>query len=250
MRKTFAASVVVSLAGLALPAIGQEARGNIVAIHCADPLPGAMTRLEEGFKKHAAWHRAQKDTWTWASWIVMTGPDTDRLCTGTFDHKWEDFDKPFVSPQADRADAMINIAPFAAKHEATFWARLDKISRPPAEPAPMNAVVFFQVREGMGDEFTAIVAEYHQAIEKTQMPWRYTWYALVSGGDGGTYALVMPRNGFAAFNPTGKPFAEMLVEAYGKTAVDALEARWKEAVAGSRTQLLMGRPALGYTPPP
>lgn len=59
-------------------------------------------------KKHVAWHRSQKDTWTWASWSIITGPETDRLCTGTFDHKWEDFDKPFVSAQADRADALLN----------------------------------------------------------------------------------------------------------------------------------------------
>jgi hypothetical protein len=250
MRKSVAVCAVVSFAGLAFPAIGEEARGTVVAIHCTDPQPGALTRLEEGFKKHAAWHRAQKDTWTWATWIVLTGPETDRLCTGTFDHKWEDFDKPFVSPQADRADALLNIAPAAKKHEATFWARLDALSRPPTEPTTMSSVVFFQVRVGMDEEFNSVVAEYHKAIEKTQMPWRYTWYALASGGDDGSYALVLPRNGFAGFNPTGKPFREMLVEAYGETAADALEARWREAVASSRHQLIMGRPDLGYSPNP
>lgn len=250
MRKTVAVSMVVSLAALALPALSQDAGGTVVAIHCVDPQPGAMTRLEEGMKRHVDWHRRQKDTWSWASWIVLSGPDTDRLCTGTFDHKWEDFDKPFVSPQADRADALLNIMPVAAKHEATFWTRLDKISRPPAEPAPMNSVVFFQVREGMDEEFNSVVGEYHKAIEKTQMPWRYTWYALVSGGDAGTYALVLPRKGFTDFNPSGKPFAEMLVEAYGKTTADALQASWRRVVASSRTQLIMARPELGYSPNP
>ena len=250
MRGKIAVSVVASLASLALPALGQEARGTVVAIHCLDPLPGAASRLEEGMKRHLDWHRRQKDTWTWVSWAVLTGPQTGRLCVGTFDHKWEDFDKPGVSPQADQADAQLNVMPFAAKHEATFWTRLDAVSRPAAEPTPMNAIVFFQVRFGRDDEFNSIVDEFNKAIEKTQMPWRYTWYALASGGDGGTYALVLPRKNFAAFNPAGKPFRDMLVDAYGKTAADALQARWRDVVAASRDELLMSRPDLGYSPAP
>lgn len=250
MRKSLAVSVVVSLSGLALPALGQEGRGTVVVIHCLDPQPGAGTRLEEGMKRHIDWHRRQKDSWTWATWTVMTGPESDRLCTGSFDHKWEDFDKPSVSPQADAADAALNLSPSTKKHEASFWARLDAISRPPAQPAAMSSVVFFQARFGMDDEFNSIIGEFHKAIEKTQMPWKYTWYALASGGDGGTYALVLPRNAFADFNPSGKPFAEMLVDAYGKRAADALLARWREVVASSRNELVRNRPDLSYTPTP
>jgi hypothetical protein len=250
MRKMLGVAVVVSLTGLGLPALAQEAKGTVVAIHCLDPLPGAGTRLEDGMKRHLDWHRRQKDAWRWATWMVMTGPDTGQLCTGSFDHKWEDFDKPGVPMAADAADAALNIMPSAAKHQASFWVRLDAPSRPAAQPAAMSSVVIFQVRLGMDEEFNALVGEFHKAIEKAQMPWRYTWYALASGGDGGSYALVLPRNTFADFNPSAKPFAEVLADAYGKRAADALQARWREVVAGSRNYLITARPDLSYTPTP
>ena len=103
--------VVVSLSLLALPAVGQEEGGNVGMIHCLKVQPSAQVRLEEALKKHVDWHRTQKDTWAWNTWTVVTGPDSDQICTGTFGHKWEDFDNPSVSPEADNADAMATWGP-------------------------------------------------------------------------------------------------------------------------------------------
>jgi hypothetical protein len=250
MRRSISLSVVLSLSVLALPAVAQEEGGNVVMVHCVDAQPGMQTRLEEGLKKHRDWHQKQKDTWSWFTWTVLTGPETDRYCTGTFGHKWEDFDNPAVSPEADHADAMATIAPFASNHEATFWVRLPDVSRPAEEPAPMNTAVFFTARQGMGDELATLAGEFHKAIQKTGMPWRYNWYRLASGGQGGTFVVVLPRANFAAFNPTGKPFDEMLEEAYGKTAAKALNARWDEVVERTESQLSRARPDLSYIPEP
>ena len=100
----------------------------------------------------------------------------------------------------------------------------------------------------MDDEFRTVLGEFHKAIEKTGVPWRYEWVALASGGEGGTYALVLPRANFAAFNPSGKPFPEMLEEAYGKTAAEALLARWDEVVTRTDSHLTQARPDLSYIP--
>jgi hypothetical protein len=252
MRRSISlsAAVSLSLSLLALPAIGQEDGGNVVVIHCLDAQPGAQMKLEEGMKKHVEWHQKQKDTWSWYTWTVLTGPDTDQLCTGTFGHKWEDFDKPAVSPEADRADAMATIAPFASNHEASFWVRLPEVSRPAEEPAPMNTAIFFSARQGMGDDLAALVGEFHKAIEKTGVPWRYNWYRLASGGQEGTFVLVLPRPNFAAFTPTGKTFDEVLEEAYGKAGAEGLDARWDKVVERTETELSRARPDLSYIPEP
>ena len=248
MRRTLSLSVVASLSLLALPAVGQEAGGNVTAIHCIEIQQGAEARFEEGWKKHMDWHRQQKDTWTWNTWMVTTGPDTGRLCAGSFNHKWEDFDKPVVTPQSDGANVLVTFGPFVKKHEATFWTTLSKVSRPAPEPAPMSSVIFYQVQFGMEEEFNSLIGEFHKAIEKTQMPWHYQWHALASGGEGGRYALVLPRANFASFNPSGKPFGEMLEEAYGKTAAAALLANWRKVVARTDSHLVQGRPDLSYVP--
>ena len=133
---------------------------------------------------------------------------------------------------------------------ATFWTKLPKVSRPAPEAAPMSSVVFFHARFGMEDEFNSLIGEFHMAIEKTQMPWKYQWFALASGGEGGSYALVLPRANFASFNPSGKPFNEMLEEAYGKTAANALLDRWHKVVERTENHLIQGRPELSYTAAP
>jgi hypothetical protein len=250
MRRIISLPVMASLSLLALPAIGQDDAGNVVRIDCVDVQPGAQARFEDGVKKHMDWHRKQKDTWGWAVWTVLTGPQTGRFCAGTFGHKWEDFDKPAVSMEADDADVQVNIAPFISSHEATFWALLPDLSRPRTEQAPMSSVVFHQIRAGMGDEFRSVVKAYKTAIEKADMPWRWEWYVLANGGEGGRYALVLPRASFATFSPSGKTLDEVLDEAYGKTAADALRARWTEVVKSTETSLIQGRPDLSYMPNP
>jgi hypothetical protein len=250
MLRTAGLCVLASLSLLALPAVGQDDGGNVAAIHCWDVQPGAEARFEEGLTKHIDWHRKQNDTWTWTVWTVMTGPNTGRYCAGTFGHKWEDFDNPSVSPEADHADAQATFFPFVKRHLASYWVNLPKVSRPADDPTPMSSVIFFYVQFGMEEEFTYLVGEFHKAIQKTETPWRYRWSVLASGGEGGSYVLVLPRANFAAFNPSGKPFDEMLEEAYGRKAADALLASWRKVVKRTESVLTQGRPDLGYTPEP
>ena len=132
----------------------------------------------------------------------------------------------------------------------SYWVALPKVSRPADEPPPMSSVIAFDVDFGMDAEFNYLIGEFHKAIQKTEMPLRYQWVALASGGDGGSYVLVQPHANFASFNPTGKPFPEMLEEAFGRKTADALLASWRKVVKGSRVVLNQGRPDLSYTPEP
>jgi len=250
MLRTAGLCVLASLSLLALPAVGQDDGGNVAAIHCFDAQPGAEARFEEGLKKHTDWHRKQNDTWTWTTWTVMTGPNTGRYCAGTFGHKWEDFDKPGAPPEPDMADMRATFLPFVKNQTSSFAVNLPKVSRPAEEPAPMSTVVFHYTRYGMEDEFTYLIGEFHKAIQKTEMPWRYQWYALASGGENGTYALVLPVSDFASLSPEGKPFDEMLEEAYGRKAADTLLASLRSVVKRTENHLTQGRPDLSYTPEP
>ena len=239
---------VVSVLLLAMPAVAQDDGGNIVAVHCFKVQPGAGAKFEEGTKKHMIWHREQNDPWTWLVWQVITGPDSGTYCAGSFGHNWEDFDNPGVPEDADLADVAATFGPFVREYEATFWTKLPKVSRPAEGQAAMTSVIFFHTRYGTEEKFNHLIGEFHKAIEKTNMPWNYEWYALVSGGNEGTYAVVLPRPNFAAFNPTGKPFPEMLEEAYGKAGADALLAKWRKVVKSANNELSRSRPDLGYIP--
>jgi len=248
MRKIGVFLAVVSMLLLAVPAVAQDDGGNIVAVHCNKVQPGAGAKYEEGVKKHMDWHGEQNDPWTWLVWQVITGPDSGTYCTGSFGHNWEDFDKPGVPAGANLADIAATFGPFVREYELTFWRKLPKVSRPAEGQAAMDSVIFFHTRYGTEEKFNHLIGEFHKAIEKTNMPWNYAWYALVSGGNVGTYILVLPRPNFAAFNPTGKPFPEMLEEAYGKAGADALLAKWRKVVKSENSRLERNRPDLSYIP--
>jgi hypothetical protein len=250
MRRTLSLAVAVSLSVLVLPAVAQDDGGNVAVLHCIDVKGGTQGPFEEGMKKHMAWHKEKKDTWGWDMWNVITGPDSGQYCAGSGGHKWEDLDSPTVSHEEDDARAGADFGDYIAHHEMTLWTRLADVSRPADEPAPMSTVGFFYINFGMGEDFNDLIGQFHKAIEKTEMPWRYNWYALANGGKGGTYALVLPRANFAAMNPSGKPFNEMLADAYGKAAANALLERWRAVVKGTRNHLTQARPDLSYIPEP
>ena len=248
MRRIGVFLAVVSMLLLALPAVAQDDGGNIVAVHCNKAQPGAYSKYEEGMKKHMDWHREQNDPWTLLVWQVITGPDSGTYCTGSFGHNWKDFDNPRFSADANRANIEATFGPFIREYEATFWRALPDVSNPSEGQPAMSSVIFVHTRYGTAEKFNHLIGEVHKAIEKTNMPWNYEWYALVSGGNVGTYALVLPRPNFAAFNPTGKPFPEMLEEAYGKAGADALLAKWRKVVKSENTELSRNRPDLSYIP--
>ena len=248
MRKIGVFLAVLSLPLLALPLAAQEGGGNVAKVVCDKIQPGKSTQFEEGWKKHGDWHRKQNDPWTWLAWQVITGPDSGTYCAGSFGHNWEDFDNPRFPADADLADVAATFGPFVREHEFTFWTALPNVSNPSEGQPAMSSVIFFHTRYGTEENFNHLIGEFHKAIEKTNMPWNYEWYALVSGGNVGTYALVLPRPNFAAFNPTGKPFPKMLEEAYGKAGADALLAKWRKVVKSANSELSRSRPDLGYIP--
>ena len=248
MRRIGIFLAVVSVLLLALPVAAQEDGGNIAEILCDKIQPGKVKQYEEGSKKHIDWHRKQNDPWTWVAWEVITGEDTGTYCWGSFGHNWEDFDSPGAPPDADEANWQETGAPFVQSREVSFWTTLPDVSNPSEGQAAMTSVTFFHTRYGTEEKFNHLIGEFHKAIEKTNMPWNYEWYALVSGGNEGTYALVLPRPNFAAFNPTGKPFPKMLEEAYGKAGADALLAKWRKVVKSANSELTRSRTDLSYIP--
>jgi len=246
MRKTMSAVAVVCLAALAGPARAQD--GNVVMIHCLDVKAGAEAQYTKGMKDHAAFHKSRKDTWGWPAWQVMTGPQTGRMCAGSFGHTWADLDNPVVSEQDDVENVMATFGPYIEHHEATIWVRMADVSRPPDTPAPMNQLVTIHTRPGAGDRLGYLVKEFHDAIAKSGLDWRYDWYALASGGPDGTFGLVLPASGYAALGPGPKSFDQVLREAYGEAKAGSLLAEWADILEGSETSLVRGRPDLGYIP--
>lgn len=245
----------VSMLGLALlggfAAAEAEAGGDIAFIACTDAMPGKSAEFESAVKAHMEEvHQKSGDDWTWNAWQIISGPNVGRYCWGTFGHDWADFDNPTVPRQADHADWVMRTDGLRQNDWVVYTRYLPDISQPQEGYSPMAAVRFFQVRYGTGDEFLDLVGKFHEAIVKTKMPWNYTWYRNVSGDRFGTFVLVLPMENFAAMNPTGKTFDEMLAEAYGKKKAEALLERFDGIVEKGWEIMDSDRPDLSYIPEP
>ncbi len=245
----------VSMLGLALlggfAAAQVQEGGDIGLIVCTDAMPGKTAEFESAAKAHMEEvHQKPGDDWTWNAWQVTSGPNVGRYCWGTFDHDWADFDNPTVPSQVDLADWDMKTDGLRQNDRVVYTRYLPDISQPKEGDSPMAAIRFFQIRFGTRDEFLELVGKFHEAIVKTKMPWNYEWYNSVSGDRFGTFVLVLPRQNFAAMNPTGKPFDEMLAEAYGKEEAEALLDRFDGIVEKGWEIMTSGRPDLSYIPEP
>ncbi len=249
MRRIGIFLVVVSVLLLALPVLAQEEEGTIARIVFFRAKPGMHQQLEEGLKKHMAWHKAQNDPWAWAVWSYISGEETGMYGGGTFGHEWEDFDNLPVDRAADGADVAENVIPYSAPGaQWRYYEFLPKVSKPLGTPAAMSEILVFRVRYGKSAEFACLIKRFHEAIEKTNWSEHYAWYMLVNGGPLPEYVLVLPRETWASLKRPEKPFPAMLAEAVGQEEAEALLERWGKVVKSESSTLTRNRPDLSYVP--
>ena len=249
MRRTGIFLIVLLLMLLALPVLAQEEEGTIARIVLFRAKPGMQQQLEEGLKKHMAWHKAQNDSWVWSLWSYLSGEQTGMYGGGTFGHQWEDFDNLPVDEKADGADAAENVFPYVAPGtQVRFYEFLPKVSKPLETPAAMSQILIFRVRFGKSAEFASLIKKFHKAIEKTNWPEHYGWYMLANGGPSPEFVLVISREDWASLKGPEKPFPAMLAEAVGQEEAEALLERWGKVVKSYSSTLTRNRPELSYVP--
>jgi hypothetical protein len=236
---------------MALPVLSQTPapQGNIAQIYSNRPKPGMTAQYEAGRKKHMAWHKAQKDTWGWMIWEVISGDATGAYIIGTFNHQWKDFDREKFGA-ADTADAALNLVPYEASSTMAFWARRTDLSITQEElTAPYVTVTHYFVNPEGVTAFVDSTKKINDAIKKTNYPVKPSqFYSLVNGGEGPHYVLVTARQNFADMQAPEKSMQDMMKEAYGDEGAKILADRAK-TYHRSATEMLQYRPDLGYTPP-
>ncbi|HET6982024.1 MAG TPA: hypothetical protein VFI53_07780 [Myxococcaceae bacterium] len=251
-RRNLAPAFLLALS-LAVPALGQPA-GDVAVINTHTPKPGATAKYETARKNHMAWHKAQKDTWTWNTWEVVSGEGSGTYYTASFAHAWKDFDTQEKFEKADTADFDKNIGPTLGRSFTSYYLRRGDLSLTPPSatpPTPYSFLTFFLLKpEGVND-FQEAVKKINEGIKKTN--WKQqgpsSWYQLVNGGEGPMYVLAGGRDNWAAFAPNEKSLDVMMEEAFGKDGA-AILAKARNAIRSSRTETIKYRPDLSYVPPP
>lgn len=250
MRRT-GILVAAALAIAAQPLLAED-QPNVGHIFVTQPKAGMQQQYEAGRKKHMDWHKRQNDTWEWVTWEVLTGDRTGLYITGSFAHRWKDFDDYGKMEAADTADAAANLGPYSASTMSFFVGFMADASRPPEGRgfSPMAEHIHFQLKQGADSQFRHAIKKIHEAIGKTSWPTNYLWYELLDGGEHPAYALILPMKNWADMAPPEVAFPAMLEKAFGREEADAIMKEIDRSIHTQRSEILRYRPDLSYTPAP
>ena len=226
----------------------QSSYHPVAEIHITSPKPGMTAQYEQARKTHMAWHRTQKDPWSWQTWEIVTGPNTGGYVTGTFGHRWTEFEAREKFNATDRADAERTMAPTTAMAEMNYAILRTDLSRNPENPTMprMAAVTHFWVNAADVPAFTEAIKRINAGITKIQYPAKPSrWYQVMSG-EGPHFVMVSDRASWADMEPLDRTIDEAMAQAYGEQEGPALMMSLRKGVKRMSTELIVHRPDLSY----
>lgn len=205
------------------------------------PKEGEAAALDDGYRRHLAWHAQAGDLWIWHGWTIISGDRIGTLVDATLDHAASDFDRP-VDPAGDRADNEKNTVPHAAKFESFLIRRRDELGGGGAIlDAPLLQVWDLRVRiDGIEDLERLLRASAAATRER-----KFTWFEIVSGGPLGRYLLVASASRPSALDTTT---ADPLPRSLYPDLPDDARRALARTVRSVRAELLRYRPDLSYAP--
>ena len=248
------ARALVVLAAAAARAAGaapaQEKPGDVALVYSVKAKSNGWVQLDAAAKKHFAWHRAQKDPFSWFVWQVASGEDVGDFVVGTFGHHWKEWDARAAFDAADDADFVANVLPLVDKVDVGYWSYLADLSHPAAgtTPSAMAQITHYFVEPDGYTEFIDALRQVRAAMEGTDHPMTFSWYRLISGGESPQFVLAVDRASWADMEPAGKSLDAALAEKVGAQKAVTLFTAIREATRFTRSYLLRYRADLSYVP--
>ena len=75
---------------LAAPGGAQDGTGTLTKWYLLTVKTGHDVQWEQAFKEHLDWHRHHNDTWTWNTYMIVSGERLGQYITMSSDHAWAD----------------------------------------------------------------------------------------------------------------------------------------------------------------
>jgi hypothetical protein len=243
-----ALGVLLILAG----SLFAQEKGTLVSIEFQKVKGTNVPQYEAGRKQKAAWHKQQNDPLPLLVWATLSGEGTGTYLVAHFGQHWADYDKPPVTDEADMAEFQKVVGGYVDSVVTRYYDFLPKISNVGTEPGPLkfSDIIEFKVRSGKMSDFRSAINRIYDATKKTNWPVNYEWYALVNGGDSGTFVLSFPHKSWADFEdkPDVKPYRDMLKEAFGQAEADSIVDRLDRSIEKDTSSIIQFRPDLSYLP--
>ena len=204
-------------------------------------------------KEHVDWHRQQNDTWTWHTYMIVSGERLGQYITMTTDHAWADFDTPDVSEQEDAADASSRLGPHIESLGSGLWDELPDLSRPPdaSPPFPLIQIINYGIKPSKGAVFAGNVVQFGQTVDATNIPATYLWFVKPHGGAGArTYTRIVPLANWAAMKPAPGTLNgfDAFSQTFGAAGLEQWMEGFGESVEWLTSEFWQYRPDLSHVP--
>lgn len=234
-----------------MSAFGQEKPGNVIMIRELTPKSGARQQFEQGLKQLAAWRASIKDPQANVVFEQITGENTGTYALVSREMHWADFDKPPAPPAEARAEFDKAMGDTVASGALRLYEELPKMGHEGDpnmnRPYPYYEIETFHVPLGNEGRFSAAVARFREAIEKTKDRVDFTCIVLAEGGQYGTWALVFGHAKAAEF--AGPYPDEILKQAFGAAEAKSIVDEFAAVSGGFFTEeVIQFRPDLSYFP--
>jgi hypothetical protein len=212
-------------------------------------LPGHVMEFEAAFKKHQEMHRAAGDPWARHAWVVVAGKNVGTYYFRTHGLTWAMMDEE-TDVRDDQQDVMENLMPHIKHLSNQVSELMPKVSNWPADygvPKMMEVSMFTLDYQHMDDFFYGM-HKLHTIIADSELPYTYSWWKVVIGGEGAQVYLSMPRNSWSEFKEPSPSLWEIAAEVMGKRESEELRAKLGNAIESEESFVVMYRPDLSYVP--
>lgn len=229
----------------------QEKPGNLILVRELTPKSGARQQFEQGLKQLAAWRASIKDPQSNVAFEQITGENKGAYSLVRRRMHWADLDKPVVPPAEARAEFEKAMGDTVAKDVLKVYEEIPRLGHggyPTMNHPPKYVEIeTFHVPLGKEGRFTAAIARFREAIEKTKAQVDLTCAILAEGGQYGTWELVFGHDNAADF--AGPAPDEILKQAYGAAEAKSIVDEVAAVTGGFFTQeVIVYRPDLSYFP--
>lgn len=252
-----ASSLALALAIAALSSLlptavyAQEKPGNVMLIRELTPKSGVRQQFEQGLKQLAAWRASIKDPRANVVFEQITGEDRGTFSLVNRGMHWADLDKPPAPHAEARAEFEKSMGDTVARDALKLYEELPNLGHEGNpnmnHPYQYYEIETFHVPLGKEDRFSAAVARFREAIEKTKAHIDFTCIVLAEGGQFGTWGLVFGHDSAAEL--AGPYPDEVLKQAFGTAEANSIVGEISAVSGGFFTEeVIVYRPDLSYFP--
>lgn len=225
----------------------EERPTTVARFYNLEAKDGHAMQLEEGIKKHMAWHRAAGDTGSWHVWNIATGPMMGNYNVGTLGRTWKGLEQTDMGAK-DQADVTANITPHVESVSGTVWIYRGDIS-PAAEqpPSPLALVIHYYLRPEGVRVFENAIRQVTGAMMKLPEGERANppmIYELMAGGEGPRLAMVFSADGWGDLAPRGNSPLQALEKAFGADKAGEIMRTGGQTIRHMESEILRYRPDL------